>query len=238
MPGLSASWTNFDEYMTCNLVGTRRLLEAARGTAVRRFIHASTSSVYGRDALGDESTLPRPISPYGVTKLAAEQLALAHQDVLGLPVVVLRYFSVYGPRQRPDMGFNIFIRRLLEDKPITVFGDGEQSRGNTFISDCVEATVLAVERGGIGQIYNIGGGEARSVNWVIAALEQLTGHAARIEHEPPRPGDQAHTLANIQKAQHELGYSPATPLREGLAAQVAWQVSAVEGPLNQASTRP
>jgi UDP-glucuronate 4-epimerase len=225
MPGLTASWTDFDQYMTCNLLGTKRLLEAARDTAVQKFVHASTSSVYGRDALGDEGTLPRPISPYGVTKLAAEQLALAHQDVFGIPVVVLRYFSVYGPRQRPDMGYNIFIGRMLRGEPIVVFGDGEQTRGNTYISDCVEATVLAAQHGQVSEIYNIGGGEAQSLNWVVATLEGLTGVPAHIEHQPPRPGDQAHTMADIRKARRDLGYAPRTPLREGLAAQVAWHRS-------------
>ncbi len=210
MPGLAASWTDFDQYMTCNLLGTKRLLEAARGTAVQKFV---------------QGTLPRPISPYGVTKLAAEQLALAYQDVFGVPVTVLRYFSVYGPRQRPDMGYNIFIGRMLRDEQIVVFGDGEQTRGNTYITDCVEATVLAAQRGQVSEIYNIGGGEAQSLNWVIATLEELTGRQAHIQHQPPRPGDQAHTMANIRKAQHDLGYEPRTPLREGLAAQVAWHQS-------------
>jgi len=227
MPGLAASWTSFDEYMTCNLLATKRLLDVARSGAVQKFVLASTSSVYGRDALGNEDQLPRPISPYGVTKLAAEQLALAHQDVFGLPVIVLRYFSVYGPRQRPDMGYNIFIRHMLLDEPIIVFGDGEQTRGNTYISDCVDATLLAAQRGQISQIYNIGGGEARSLNWIIATLEDLIARPAKIEHQPPRVGDQTHTMADIGKARRDLGYQPRVRLRDGLAAQVAWQQSSV-----------
>src|SRR6266540_2140069 len=116
MAGLARSWTDFEEYMTCNVLGTQRLLEAARLARVERFIHASTSSVYGREALGDEDTLPRPVSPYGATKLCAERLALAYQESYGLPVVVVRYFSVYGPRQRPDMAYHLFIDRLLRDQ--------------------------------------------------------------------------------------------------------------------------
>jgi nucleoside-diphosphate-sugar epimerase len=179
--------------------------------------------VYGRDALGDENVLPRPVSPYGVTKLAAERLALAYHDVYGLPTVVLRYFSVYGPRQRPDMGMHIFIERVLQGEPIVVFGDGEQTRGNTFVSDCVDGTLAAAERGDPGGVFNLGGGEARSVNWVIQTISELVGRPAEVRHAAPRPGDQAHTLADIGHARQALGISPSTPLRDGLAAQVEWQ---------------
>jgi UDP-glucuronate 4-epimerase len=222
MAGLAKSWTEFESYMTCNVLGTQRLLDACRGRALRAFVHASTSSVYGREATGDEGAALNPISPYGATKLAAERLALAYQTEFDVPAVVLRYFSVYGPRQRPDMGYHIFIRRVLAGEPIVVFGDGEQTRGNTFVADCVDATLLAAERGRPGDVFNIGGGEARSVNWVIRTIEELVGQAARIEHGPPRPGDQAHTLADISHARAALGFDPRTSLRDGLAAQAAW----------------
>jgi nucleoside-diphosphate-sugar epimerase len=211
--------------MTCNVLGTQRLLEAAQAVGVRRFVHASTSSIYGRDALGDEDTLPRPISPYGATKLCAERLALAYQESFGLPTVVLRYFSVYGPRQRPDMAFNIFIDRILRGEPISVYGDGSQSRGNTFVDDAVEGTIRAAERGQPGAVFNIGGGEVRDLNWVIKTLEELTGRTAEIDRQPPRAGDQLHTRADIGRAQAALGYAPTTPLREGLCRQVEWQRS-------------
>lgn len=228
MPGLSASWTQFDLYMSCNLQGTQRLVEAARRRAgIRAFIHASTSSVYGRDALGDESLPLRPVSPYGVTKLAAEKLVLAYQAVFGLRAIILRYFSVYGPRQRPDMGTHIFIEQIMRGQPITVFGDGEQTRGTTYVADCVEATVLAAERGEPGDVFNVGGGEARSVNWLIRVLEELVGRPAVVEHAAARPGDQAHTLADIGHARTALGFEPKTPLRTGLAEQVAWQRATV-----------
>ena len=228
MPGLSASWTQFDLYMTCNLLATQRLLETARGSAdLRAFIHASTSSVYGREAVGDESAKLKPVSPYGVTKLAAERLALAYHEVYGLPTIVLRYFSVYGPRQRPDMGMHIFIERILRGEPIVVFGDGEQTRGNTYVADCVTATLLAAERGQPGVEYNVGGGEARSVNWVIRTIAELAGRPAQVEYGPPRPGDQAHTLADISRARRALRFEPTTPLRQGLAEQVAWQLRPV-----------
>jgi nucleoside-diphosphate-sugar epimerase len=223
MAGLPRSWTEFEEYMTCNILATQRLLEAAREAGVRRFVHASTSSVYGRNALGDEDTLPRPISPYGATKLCAERLVLAYQESFGLPAVVVRYFSVYGPRQRPDMAYNIFVDRVLRGESIVVFGDGSQSRSNTYIADAVEATLLAFAQGEVGEVYNVGGGEQRDLNWVIAAIERLTGRTAAIDRRPPRAGDQLHTRANIERAQQVLGYQPATPLEEGLRRQVAWQ---------------
>jgi nucleoside-diphosphate-sugar epimerase len=228
MAGLAASWVDFDLYMTCNMQATQRLLDACRDRKLRSFVHISTSSVYGENALGDEDTLPEPISPYGATKLAAERLALAYHKVFGIPSVVLRYFSVYGPRQRPDMGYNIFIDRILRGEQIAVFGDGEQTRGNTFISDCVDATLLGAERGKPGQVYNIGGGEARSVNWVIESIAELAGKPANVRREAARAGDQRHTMADITKARAELGYKPGMPLREGLAAQVAWQKNLLE----------
>jgi nucleoside-diphosphate-sugar epimerase len=223
MAGLARSWTDFEEYMTCNVLGTQRLVEAAFQAGVKKLVHASTSSIYGRLALGDEESLPRPVSPYGATKLCAERLALAYQESFGLPVVVLRYFSVYGPRQRPDMAYHIFIERILRGRPITLFGDGGQSRSNTYVADAVRATALAWERGTVGAVYNIGGGETRDLNWVIAALEQLVGRRVQVDRQPARPGDQLHTKADIQRAERELGYQPSTPLEEGLRRQVEWQ---------------
>lgn len=231
MAGLPRSWTRFEEYMTCNVLATQRLLEAAREAGVERFVHASTSSIYGRNALGDEDSLPRPISPYGATKLCAERLALAYQESFGLCCVVVRYFSVYGPRQRPDMAYNIFVDRILRGEPITVFGDGSQSRSNTYVADAVRATMLAFERGTIGGVYNVGGGEQRDLNWVIATLERLSGRAARVERRDARAGDQLHTRANIERARRELGYEPSTPLEEGLRRQVAWQSELIGQPI-------
>jgi UDP-glucuronate 4-epimerase len=223
MAGLQRSWTEFEEYLTCNVLATQRLLEAACQAGVDRFVHASTSSIYGRNALGDEDSLPRPISPYGATKLCAERLALAYQESYGLSVVALRYFSVYGPRQRPDMAYNIFIRKTLKAEPITIFGDGSQSRSNTYIADAVQGTMLALERGEAGGVYNIGGGEVRDLNSVITTIERLTGKRAEIERQPGRPGDQLHTRADIHRAAETLGYQPLTPLDEGLRLQVEWQ---------------
>jgi nucleoside-diphosphate-sugar epimerase len=228
MAGLPRSWTQFEEYMTCNILATQRLLQAAIGAGVVRFVHASTSSIYGRDAIGDEDTLPRPISPYGATKLCAERLALAYQESYGLPVVVVRYFSVYGPRQRPDMAYHIFIDRILRDEPISIFGDGTQSRSNTYVADAVQATILAWQRGEDGGVYNVGGGEVRDLNWVLAAIERLTGRRAQVDRKPARAGDQQHTKANIERAQRVLGYEPTTLLEEGLRRQVHWQAALLE----------
>jgi nucleoside-diphosphate-sugar epimerase len=223
MAGLDRSWTDFDQYQGCNLTATQRLLEGVRRLPrLSRFVYASTSSVYGRFSTGDESLPTRPISPYGVTKLAAENLSRAYAEERGLPVVILRYFSVYGPRQRPDMGYHRFIRALLDGEAVVVHGDGQQVRGNTFISDCVEATVRALEAIP-GEIYNVGGGETASVWDVLRRLEVLTGRKAVVSWKPPRPGDQRCTFADTSKLERHLGWHPQVCLDEGLARQVAWQ---------------
>lgn len=223
MAGLPRSWTDFALYESCNIVATQRLVTSAGSCpTLRRFIYASTSSVYGRYASGDESMPTRPVSPYGVTKLAAEQLCKAYADESDLPVVVLRYFSVYGPRQRPDMGYHKFATALICDEPITVFGDGQQVRGNTFISDCIDATVRAVQAP-IGETYNIGGGESASVWEILRKLENLIGRKARVVQQPARPGDQRHTCADTTRLRRHLGWQPQVSLDDGLAQQVEWQ---------------
>lgn len=225
MPGLMKSWSDFSLYNTCNCDATLRLLEAAREVRLPQFIHVSTSSVYGKEATQGEDARPSPFSPYGITKLAAENLCRAFEANFGLPITILRYFSVYGPRQRPDMAYHILIRTLLGGGTFTLYGDGEQTRSNTFVADCVKATLLAAERreNALGQVFNVGGGEIVSLNRVIQMLEELTGRKARIDRKPPRPGDQKHTAANIDNARARLGYAPTTPVAAGLAAQVEWQ---------------
>jgi nucleoside-diphosphate-sugar epimerase len=227
MPGLPRSWTDFDLYESCNVTATHRLLEAVRGSGtLRRFVYGSTSSVYGRYASGDESLPPRPISPYGVTKLAAENLCRAFAEEQGLPLVVLRYFSVYGPRQRPDMGYHQFAAALLAGRPVTVHGDGRQVRGNTYISDCVEATALAAQALP-GETYNVGGGEAVALWDVICKLQALTGRRAEVVRQPPRSGDQRSTFADTSKLTRHLGWRPKVGIDEGLARQVEWQKRAL-----------
>jgi nucleoside-diphosphate-sugar epimerase len=212
--------------MDCNLLGTQRLLEAARTANVRRFVHISTSSVYGLEAVGDETRPTRPISPYGVTKLAAEYLVLAFAETFGLPATILRYFSIFGPRQRPDMAYHIFTEALLDGRQIVVFGDGEQTRSNTFVTDAVAGTIAALEGAAVGEIYNIGGGESITVNESIRVLADALGVEADVRHEAARLGDQRHTAADTAKARAGFGYVPTVGPVEGLRAQAAWQRSA------------
>jgi len=225
MAGLMRSWSDFNSYMTCNVQGTQRLLEAARLSKIKHFIYGSTSSVYGRFAIGDEESPLVPCSPYGVTKLGAEHLCQAYQENFGLPLTILRFFSVYGPRQRPDMAYHIFIKALLQNEQITLFGDGEQSRSNTFIDDCMQGVLLAFERReqSVGEIFNLGGGQVVTLNQVLEILAELTGRSPRLVFAQARPGDQQCTAADIGKAGRILGYSPATPVLKGLKAQLEWQ---------------
>jgi len=223
MAGLTKSWTHFEQYNTHNIVATQRLLDAVKESEhINRFIYASTSSVYGRFASGDEALPLRPSSPYGITKLAGENLCQIYNDEFDVPAVVLRYFSVFGPRQRPDMGYNKFIRCVLDDKPIMLTGDGTQMRGNTYISDCVEATVRAADSIP-GETFNVGGGEVVSVMDVIRRIERLTGKKARIERRGERQGDQKHTGADVTKLTRHTGWVPKVGIDEGLERQIAWQ---------------
>ena len=225
MAGLMKSWSEFELYASCNMIATKRLLEAARDAKVPQLIHISTSSVYGREATGPETSTLTPFSPYGITKVAAENLCRAFEANFGVPVTILRYFSVYGPRQRPDMAYNILIRNLIQGESFTMFGDGEQTRSNTFVADCVNATILAYEKRSVslGQVFNVGGGEIVTLNQVIRMLEEITGKKANIQRKPPRPGDQKHTAAHIEKISRLLGYRPTMRVLDGLKAQTEWQ---------------
>lgn len=227
MAGLMRSWSDFNLYSSCNAEGTQRLLEAAREVDVPHFLYISTSSVYGKEATGAEDSPLAPFSPYGITKLAGEQLCRAYEANFQLPITILRYFSVYGPRQRPDMAYNILIRSLLNGAPFTMFGDGEQTRSNTYCLDGVEATILAFEKRevAVGETFNVGGGEIVSLNAVREMLEDLMGKKIEVDRKPPRPGDQKHTAANTDKARRLLGYNPTTTVYDGLKAQIAWQES-------------
>lgn len=223
MAGLVKSWTHFDLYNLHNITATQRLLEAAKGSLhLNRFIYASTSSVYGRFASGDESLPLRPSSPYGITKLAAENLCRVYADEFAVPAVVLRYFSVYGPRQRPDMGYHKFIQCVLDGQPIALTGDGSQVRGNTYISDCVAATVAAVNAVP-GETFNVGGGELVSVMDVIRRIERITGLTAKVQRMPERKGDQKYTGADVSKLTRHTGWTPKVGIDEGLTRQIAWQ---------------
>ena len=223
--GLPRSWTDLDSYIECNVTALGRLIDASSRAGVHRFVQASTSSVYGTSAVGDEDTPTRPVSPYGVSKLAAEHLLLAHVDSHGFPAVILRYFSIYGPRQRPDMAYRIFMECLLDGHPVTLYGDGEQSRSNTFVSDCVRATLLAIDHGGVGEVYNIGGGQELRLRDAVDLIAEEIGVSPSILHRETRVGDQRRTVADISKARRELGYTPTVTPRVGLRAQLDWLLS-------------
>jgi UDP-glucuronate 4-epimerase len=224
--GLLRSWQEFESYMTCNVLATQRLLDAAKPIRPH-FLHISTSSVYGRFATGDENSPLAPVSPYGITKLAAEHLVQAYATNFDMPTTILRLFSVYGPGQRPDMGYHIFIDRILKGETITIDGDGTDSRSNTYVMDVVQGLVRAFEQPeqSVGEAFNIGGGEEVTVLQVLEMLQELSGIEARTTHGPRRPGDQRRTAADISKARAKLGYEPQTTLIEGLRAQLEWQKS-------------
>ncbi len=230
--GVRASWGNsFEIYTQNNILATQRLLEAARDARVSKFVFASSSSIYGdAETLPTrEEVTPLPISPYGVTKLACEHLARLYFRHYGVPTVALRYFTVYGPRQRPDMAFHKFIRAALEDREIVVYGDGEQTRDFTFVADAVDGTVRAAQYGEAGAVYNLGGGARVSVNAVLRELEAILGKRVTVRYAEPQAGDVRHTSADCTRAARVLGYAPRTPLREGLRAEVEWAREAMAG---------
>ena len=222
-PGVRASWgQEFDVYLTQNVLTTQKLLEAVRALPLGRFVLASSSSVYGQAERfpTHESDWPRPVSPYGVTKLAAEHLCHLYQAAFGVPTVVLRYFTVFGPRQRPDMAFSRFMAAGLADQPLTIIGDGGQSRDFTYVADAVAATIAAGEQGAPGRVYNIAGGCQATMIEVVETLERLLGRPLQRLHLEPVPGDPRRTGADVSAARLELGYEPATGLEDGLARQL------------------
>jgi len=221
-PGLDGGWSDVRTYQDCNVLAVGRLLDAALAAGVRRLVHASTSSVYGRYAVGAEDQPLRPVSPYGVTKLAAEQLIRARCEESGMEAVILRYFSVYGPRQRPDMGYRIFAEAMLDGAPIVVFGDGWQSRTNTYVDDCVAGTIAAMQDAVPGEAYNLGGSTEVSVLEAIATLADELDVEPIIEHGPRRRGDQQRTVADSTKAAAAFGYDPTVTPDAALRALARW----------------
>ncbi|HEX9365955.1 MAG TPA: NAD-dependent epimerase/dehydratase family protein [Vicinamibacterales bacterium] len=226
--GVRKSWgQDFKTYTTNNVEASQILLEACVGRPLARFVYASSSSVYGDGAAIPmrEDALPQPVSPYGVTKLAAEQLCYLYHLNYGVPTAAMRYFTVYGPRQRPDMAFNRFIRAAQRDEPITLYGDGEQTRDFTFVADAVGATIAAGERGVAGRAYNIGGGSRVSMNDVLTIIERVAGHPLKVRREDAQKGDMRDTYADTSLAQRDLGFAPKVSLEEGIRAEYRWLAS-------------
>jgi nucleoside-diphosphate-sugar epimerase len=232
--GVRGSWGDqFRSYTSHNVDATQRLLEALKGREIARFVYASSSSVYGDVATipFQESAYLQPLSPYGVTKLAGEHLCHLYYVNHAVPTVSVRYFTVYGPRQRPDMGFHRFIRAALLGQPITLFGDGEQTRDFTFVDDIVAATMAAGERGRPGAIYNIGGGSRVTINEVLDMIARITGRTLDIQRLPAEKGDMRDTFADSSRAKADLGFSPSHSLEDGLKAECAWLARVLDRPL-------
>jgi UDP-glucose 4-epimerase len=226
--GVRKSWgRDFAVYTVNNIEATQVLLEAVRTVpAIERLVYASSSSVYGDDVPMPmrEDAMVRPLSPYGVSKLAAEHLCTLYHTNYGVPAVSLRYFTVYGPRQRPDMGFHKFLRATILGEPLTLFGDGGQTRDFTFVADAVAATIAAATRGVPGRVYNIGGGSRVSITEVLEMIGRVAGRRPVIQGDSAQKGDMRHTYADTGLARKDLGFAPAVGLEAGLAAEHQWLV--------------
>jgi nucleoside-diphosphate-sugar epimerase len=223
--GVRKSWgRDFQIYTSNNVDASQQLLEACVNRPIQRFVYASSSSLYGDRVTIPmrEDALPQPVSPYGVTKLAAEQLGYLYYVNHGVPATALRYFTVYGPRQRPDMAFHKFIRASLEGTPVTLYGDGEQTRDFTFVADAVAATIAAGDRGVPGRAYNVGGGSRVSMNQVIDIIERVAGRPLEVRREPAQKGDMRDTYADTSLARADLGFSPSVTLEQGIEAEYRW----------------
>lgn len=223
--GVRASWgRKFSDYTWNNIEATQKILEACRDYPVKKIVYASSSSVYGDcpDLPMRESSRLFPFSPYGVTKLAAEHLCSLYYRNYGVPAVSLRFFTVYGPGQRPDMAFHKFLKSAAENEPITVYGDGSQTRDFTYIDDIINANISAMEKGKPGEVYNIGGGHNRKLKDIFPVLNQVTGKNIAIDYTENQKGDVPHTSADISKAAADLDYQPRARLEDGLREEWQW----------------
>jgi len=225
IPGVRASWgKEFNKYIENNILGTQVLLEACKDAKIKKFIYASSSSVYGdADELPiKETSATKPVSPYGVSKLAGEHLATLYYKGYDISTVSLRYFTVYGPRQRPDMGFHKFITAILLEQEIEIYGTGDQTRDFTFIDDVVEANLQAFIKGKNGDVYNVGGGSRIALIEVIKIIEEIAGRKAILKYVEHQRGDAQHTYADISKAKRDFGYTPRVDIYEGLKRHYDW----------------
>ena len=230
-PGVRSFGPVFEEYVRHNLLASRRVFERAADAGVR-VVFASSSSVYGdaeRYPTSEEAE-PRPISPYGITKLGCEHLSHAYAKSFGLDVVVLRYFTFYGPRQRPDMAFARIVNALAHGAPFELYGDGMQSRSFTYVADGVEATIAAMGRAPAGSLYNVGGGAEATMRKAITTLEHLSGQTLELVERPAAPGDVRRTSADTTRIENELGWRATTSLEDGLRAQWEWASVRVAAP--------
>jgi UDP-glucuronate 4-epimerase len=227
-PGVLSFGTVFPVYVRQNVLASQRLFEAATAAGARAIL-ASSSSIYGDAAAypTPEDTTPAPLSPYGITKLACEHLAHAYGREFGLNAVALRYFTIFGPRQRPDMALAKMIACLVEGRPFELYGDGTQSRSFTYVDDAVEATILAMERGQTGSVYNVGGGEEVSVLQALETLAGISGRRLELVRSPRREGDAARTSADTARIRSDTGWEPRTTFEEGIAAQWRWAADRV-----------
>jgi UDP-glucose 4-epimerase len=223
--GVRASWgKNFSVYSQNNIEATQKLLEASRDLSLKKFIYASSSSVYGfcPELPMSETSPLYPFSPYGVTKLAAEHLCFLYSKNYGIPAISLRFFTVYGPGQRPDMAFHLFLKSISEDKEVSIFGDGNQTRDFTYVDDIIEATYTSLEKGKEGEVYNIGGGNRTKLRDILPFLEEICGKKIKVKNQEMQKGDVPHTFASIEKAEKDLDYSPQTRLLDGLREEWMW----------------
>jgi nucleoside-diphosphate-sugar epimerase len=227
-PGVASFGAVFPVYVRQNVLATQRLFEAAVADGTRVVV-ASSSSIYGDAATypTPEDATPRPLSPYGITKLACEHLAASYASEFGLDVATMRYFTIYGPRQRPDMAFTKVVSCLAEGRPFELYGDGSQSRSFTYVGDAVEATIAAMERARPGSTFNVGGGSEVSMLEAIEALGRISGRRLEVVRMPRREGDAARTAADTTRIHAELGWAPSTPFEDGLAAQWRWAADRV-----------
>lgn len=232
--GVRASWgSQFEIYVDCNIRTTQRLLEFSKNKPIRKFVYASSSSVYG-----DTENVPtavdsrlNPRSPYGVTKLAAENLCSLYHANFGMPTVSPRYFTVFGPRQRPDMAMHRFLRSCVDGSKVPIFGDGSQTRDFTYVDDIVSGTILAAEKGAPGRIFNLGGGNRINVKDLLALISDVAGKAPNIVRDETQAGDVRNTWADTTLARSELGWAPSFSLREGLKRELDWVRKALDSGL-------